>query len=51
VRRVKFPFIRTFIEKFKTCNRRFWKRAILSKEDPLLGNMQGDGLPGLLRDR
>jgi hypothetical protein len=48
---VKFLFIRrTFIEDYKTCNRKFWKKANLSTEAPL-GNLEGDGLLELLRDR
>jgi hypothetical protein len=32
--RLKSVFIRAFNEEFKTCNRKFWKKANLSTEAP-----------------
>jgi hypothetical protein len=51
-RRVKFLFIRRiFIEEFERHVREDYGNGELSSKRPLLGNLEGDGLPRILRDR
>jgi len=51
-RRVKFLFIRRiFIEEFKRYVREDSGNGQLFPKRPLLSNLEGVGLPGILRDR
>jgi hypothetical protein len=49
-RRVKFLFIRSFIEEFKRHVTESSGKRQLSPKRPLLDNLEGDGLLGLMTD-
>jgi len=51
MRRVKFLFIRIFIEEFEINVREGSGNGQLSPKRPPLGNLEGIGLLGILRDR